>query len=131
MFWRTSSSAVDVTVQVFRTTRSASPGTLATVKPEAARPASIAAPSACDARQPKFLTQNRSTELKLPPSFNFSVQGSPAFQTRVLEPSMQRGLWSNACLLRDGYPYERPQTAEVAESYTHSQERNGATAPCA
>ena len=30
------------------------------MNPRAARPASMAAPSACDARQPKFLIQNRS-----------------------------------------------------------------------
>ena len=52
---RTSSSAVAVTVQVFRTIRSAPDCIRALVKPRAVNPASIAAPSAWDARQPKFL----------------------------------------------------------------------------
>src|SRR5258706_11775401 len=71
MVWRTSSSAVAVTVQVFNTTKSASSGLDVAVNPFAAKPPSIAVPSACDARQPKFLTRKRSTVLQC----NLAVNG--------------------------------------------------------
>src|SRR5580692_526766 len=61
--WRTSSSAVAVTVQVLRTIRAASAAVAAEENPFAVRPASMAAPSAWEARQPKFFTKNRSTVL--------------------------------------------------------------------
>src|SRR5579875_65374 len=54
---RTSSSAVEVTVHVFNTTTSAWRKSLTEESPRAARPAASAAPSACEARQPKFLIQ--------------------------------------------------------------------------
>src|SRR5580692_1248158 len=57
---RTSSSAVEVTVHVLSTSTSASADSLDCASPLAIRPDSIAAPSACDARHPKFLIQNRS-----------------------------------------------------------------------
>jgi flagellar motor switch protein FliM len=57
---RTSSSAKAVTVHVFSTTRSASPALAARI-PLPARSASIAAPSACDARHPKFCTKKLRT----------------------------------------------------------------------
>ncbi len=47
-------------MQVLSTTKFASPNSTAAASPVAANPASIAAPSAWEARQPKFLTQNRS-----------------------------------------------------------------------
>src|SRR5665213_4193780 len=62
--WRTSSSAVAVTVQVFSTTKSASCTSFTAASPFAASPASIAAPSACEALHPKFLTRKRSTQVK-------------------------------------------------------------------
>ena len=63
--WRTSSSAVAVTVQVFSTTKSASCRSAVDARPFAASPASIAAPSACEARHPKFLTRKRSTVVSI------------------------------------------------------------------
>src|SRR5665213_2741323 len=58
---RTSSSAVAVTVQVLSTTKSASCTSAVDARPFAARLASIAAPSACEALPPKFWTKKRST----------------------------------------------------------------------
>src|SRR5438067_10853411 len=54
--WRTSSSTVEVTVHVLRTTRSASAMALDR-RPCAVRHASMAAPSAWEARHPKVLTK--------------------------------------------------------------------------
>src|ERR1022692_2090686 len=57
MVCRTSSSAAEVTVQVFNTTRSAPLRAPATSSPLAASCDSRAAPSACVARHPKFWTK--------------------------------------------------------------------------
>src|SRR6266404_5790282 len=60
IFWRTSSSAVAVTVHVLSTTMSACVESEAS-SPLAARAVSSAAPSACEARHPKLWTWKRCT----------------------------------------------------------------------
>src|ERR1041385_855073 len=62
---RASWSAEDVTVQVLSTTRSASSGCTDRCRPAFSRSRSIAAPSACVARQPKFWTWKRCIGIKV------------------------------------------------------------------
>lgn len=66
MIWRTSWSAEAVTVQVLRTTREASLGMEAGERPWPVRLASSEAPSAWEARQPKFWTKKL---LRVPPVY--------------------------------------------------------------
>src|SRR5579859_5532273 len=98
---RASASAAAVTVQVLSTTSSASVAELTASKPRWARLRSMAAPSACVARHPKFCTKNFTgvtLDYKEPKAFSelvrpFSAQGggrtrqageTPDFQVKAL-----------------------------------------------
>src|SRR5712691_10025856 len=99
---RTSSSAVEVTVQVLRTTRSASPGPPAASSPLAARPASMAAPSACEARHPKFLTQNRFTTFDITRNTPISGGGARGRYANMADRVLSQEEIDNVFKLRDG-----------------------------
>src|SRR5690242_21851921 len=73
---RASWSAAAVTVQVFRTTKSASKAELAGLRPWAANWRSKAAPSAWVARQPKLCTKNPGTKsiIRVFPFYDFGQE---------------------------------------------------------